>query len=86
MFPESKNGAYGGGRGGKGTKEKTEKDTVSFSVNTAQKTGRHTRTITRKVRIGEQLEEIADDLQGTAIEDSQKDLLALAQDIWVRFR
>ena len=37
------------------------------------------RTVRNKTRIGEQLADVAEQLQGTAIEDNQSELLALAK-------
>lgn len=71
LHPETRHGATG--RAGK------KDDTVSsFSEDTAAKTGKDKRTISRKVQLGSALADVADDLSGTPIEDSQKDLLALA--------
>lgn len=50
----------------------------SFAEDTAAKTGKTDRTIRNKTRIGEALADVAMDLIGTPIEDSQKDLLSLA--------
>lgn len=52
---------------------------ASFAADTADKTGQTERTIRNKVQIGKQLADVAEQLQGSAIEDSQRDLLALAR-------
>ena len=52
---------------------------TSFSADAANAIGITIRTVERKTRIGEQLESVADQLTGTAIEDNQSELLALAQ-------
>lgn len=77
--PETRKGAQGGGRNGKGTRTKTEKPTIGFSVDTAQKTGKALSTIKNKAAIGKKLKKKAAKIKGTAIEDSQKDLLMLAK-------
>lgn len=78
LYPDTKNGAMGGGNSGLGTKEKTENDTVSFSVDAASKTGKAKRTIERKTKIGA-LESIASDIEEAGLDDSQKDLTELAK-------
>jgi len=55
LHPDTKNGAQGGGKKGKGTKRKTENDTMSFSQDTAAKTGKSRSTVERKELIGEKL-------------------------------
>jgi hypothetical protein len=64
----------GGGNKGNGTKVKTENDTMSFSADTAAKTGKSKRTTERKVSIGEKLGSIANEIKAAGIDDSQKDL------------
>jgi len=49
--PETKQGAQGGGKGGKGTRRKTENEKISFSVDTAAKMGVTPRTIQMATRI-----------------------------------
>lgn len=73
LHPETKAGVAGGK-----ARQGSAKDTVSFAEDTAAKTGKDKRTVSRKVQVGNALADIADDLIGTPIEDSQKDLIALS--------
>ena len=52
---------------------------TSFQEDAAKKTGKSRSTVERKTRIGSKLRDVAESLRGTAVEDSQKDLLALAK-------
>lgn len=52
---------------------------VSYAADAATATGETERTVRRKNLIGEQLESVAEQLSGTAIEDNQSELLALAK-------
>jgi hypothetical protein len=52
--------------------------TVAFASDTAKKTGKSKRTVENKASIGKKLKKKAAQIKGTAIEDSQKDLLMLA--------
>ena len=79
LHPETKQGAQGGGKQGKGTKVRAENDNVSFSVDTAAKTGQSRRTVERKAKIGTDLvPEARDALRDTATADNQQDLLMIA--------
>lgn len=51
----------------------------TYAADAATATGETERTVRRKNLIGEQLESIAEQLTGTAIEDNQSELLALAK-------
>src|SRR5262245_49792531 len=75
--PETKKGGDKGNQhtGGK----KRLKDTESFSQDTAKKTGKNKRTVSRKAEVGTKLKKKAAKIKGTVIEDSQKDLLVLAK-------
>jgi N6-adenosine-specific RNA methylase IME4 len=80
LHPETKHGALGGGKSGIGTRVRTEDDTMSFSVNTAQQTGQSPRTIQRAVQVAESIpEDLRDQLRETPVADSQKDLMAIAR-------
>ena len=79
LHPEAKRGALGG----KGINSDilTEKFSVrmdSYATDAAAATGETDRTIRNKTRIGNSLGDVADLLEGTAIEDNQGDLLALS--------
>ncbi len=76
LYPETRHG-YGPGRGHVG--EKRRNGFVSFAVDTAAKAGVTPRTIQTEVRVGRALEPFADELKGTKVEDSKKDLLELAK-------
>lgn len=52
---------------------------TSYAADAANAVGETERTVRRKTRIGEQLAEVAEQLQDTAIEDNQSELLALAK-------
>jgi len=54
-------------------------DTMSFSNDTAKKTGKSKRTTERKVSIGEKLGGMQDAIKAAGIDDSQKDLTELAK-------
>ena len=65
LYPETKVGQYGGGHNGIGTKYKTENETISFSVDTANKTGKSERTIEQDVQIST----VLDDTEKKIIKD-----------------
>lgn len=75
--PATKQGTKGGWNNNK--TEKLENDIVSFSSDTAKKTGKNKRTVERKASVGKKLKQKAAKIKGTTIEDSQKDLLALTK-------
>lgn len=79
LYPETRQGAQGGGRGGNGVRQRTENDILTFSVDTANQTGVKRRGIERRIQIGEQLLDMADQLIGASIEDNQTELLKLVQ-------
>lgn len=77
--PETKKGTAGGKASGRSRRgEKRTKETVSFVRDTAKKTGKTKRTVSTKASVGEKLGKKAAKIAGTVIEDSQKDLLMLA--------
>ncbi|MBF0629324.1 MAG: ParB N-terminal domain-containing protein, partial [Magnetococcales bacterium] len=78
--PEVRNGACGGGRNGVGTRERTENEFNSFSVDTAQKTGATERNIQKAVRRANNIsQEIRDAIRDVAsIADNSLELDALA--------
>ncbi len=80
LHPETKKGAQGGGKNGKGTRKRTESDKMSFSEDTAAKTGKSKRTVERAVKVGEKL---ADDalfkLGSHPIANNQAELAKLAE-------
>jgi ParB-like chromosome segregation protein Spo0J len=76
--PETKKGAQGGGRGGKGTRRRTGSVTASFSKSAAAKTGRSPRSVERDVRRAKQLgPDILKRIKGTSF-DSPAEMDALA--------
>lgn len=80
LHPAARHGAQGGGRGGKGTRARTENDVVSFSVDTASKTNTSARSVQRDVQIAAGLpDDVRDQLRGTAVADSKTDLLKLSR-------
>jgi N6-adenosine-specific RNA methylase IME4/ParB-like chromosome segregation protein Spo0J len=79
LHPETKRGALGG----KGINADILTENIAvrkegYAENAAQSIGVTERTVHNKTRIGEQLESVAEQLIGTAIEDNQSELLALA--------
>lgn len=77
-YPETGKGSKGGWHNNK--TDKLENDTVSFSSDTATKTGKSKRTTERQVSIGETLpKELDADLEQAGLADSQKDLLELSK-------
>lgn len=79
LHPEAKVGAKGGWHNNKSENLETDNMSVSsYATDAANAVGEAERTVRRKTRIGEQLAEVAEQLQGTAIEDNQGELLALA--------
>jgi len=69
----------GGDRGNQHTGGKArQSDKMSFSQDTAKKTGKSKRTVERKAQVGKALASVAERLKGTAIEDNQRELLKLA--------
>jgi N6-adenosine-specific RNA methylase IME4 len=77
-FPETKHG--GAGRRGSGNGQTvSENEIVSFSEDTAKKTGVSRRTIEHDVKIGTMPDAVIDALRGSAIEDRKTDLVALSR-------
>jgi uncharacterized ParB-like nuclease family protein len=75
--PETRKGAQGGGRDGKGTRRRTGSAKLSFSKATAAKTGRSERSVEREVRRAKQLgEEDIRRVKGTSL-DSPTEMDAL---------
>jgi ParB family chromosome partitioning protein len=80
LHPETKAGTKGGWHNNKTEKLETDNLSVSsYAADASQATGESERSVRRHNRIGEQLESVAEQLTGTAIEDNQSELLALAQ-------
>jgi ParB family chromosome partitioning protein len=78
LHPEAKKGQYG--HKGTQTVAKSEKETVSFSEDTATKTGLTPRTIRHDVQIASKIApDVRDAIRSTPIADSKRDLLALAR-------
>ena len=78
--PETKQGAQGGGKGGKGTRRKTENEKISFSVDTAAKMGVTPRTIQMATRIAEKIDaEVQEIIADLPIADNQSELTKLAK-------
>lgn len=78
--PQTKQGATGRKGSGNGVKVKSsENGIMPFSEDTAAKTGKSRTVVERKAKIGKKLKQKAAKIKGTKIEDSQKDLLALAK-------
>lgn len=78
LHPETKRGALGGkGINADILTDKLSVRTDNYAADAATATGETERTVRRKNLIGEQLESVADQLSGTAIEDNQSELLAL---------
>jgi phage N-6-adenine-methyltransferase len=83
LHPETKHGANGGGRAGKGTKTKTEDpdsgSSVAFIDDAADKLGRSRSTIAEEIRIAKQiLPEVRDKIRNTESANSKSDLLILS--------
>jgi N6-adenosine-specific RNA methylase IME4 len=79
-YPETRHGAQGGGRNGKGTRTKTQEEIVSFSDEAAGKTGVTARTIRGEVRIARGIDgAVRDEIRATPLADSKRDLTALAK-------
>ena len=80
LHPETKKGAQGGGKDGKGTRVRTESDNMSFSDDTASKTGKNKRTVERAVKLADDIsDEVAEQLEGMAIADNKAELGQLAK-------
>ena len=81
LHPEAKAGGDHGNQytGGKQRQTDNLSTCKSYAADAATATGETERTVRRKNLIGEQLESVADQLSGTAIEDNQSELLALAK-------
>ncbi|MDD3525288.1 MAG: DNA methyltransferase [Candidatus Cloacimonetes bacterium] len=80
LHPETKVGQYGGGRGGVGTKCKTETEIISFSDDTAAKTGVTPRTIRQEVQISKKIApEVKEAIRNTPLANSKTDLLEIAR-------
>ena len=78
--PGTKQGAQGGGKGGKGTRRKTENEKISFSVDTAAKMGVTPRTIQMATRIAEKIDaEVQEIIADLPIADNQSELTKLAK-------
>jgi ParB family transcriptional regulator, chromosome partitioning protein len=79
LHPETKAVTKRGGPG-RGKKTNDKMSHVSFTEDTAAKTGNTRRTIERKVEIGEKLDpQAAAMLKGTPIEDNQSELKAMSE-------
>lgn len=79
LYPESKNGQYGGGKGEK-TKTKSENDIVSFSDNTANTIGKSQRTIQRSIQIANKLDDtVKEQIRNTDLADNKTALLKLSR-------
>lgn len=80
LYPETKNGALGGGRNDKGTRRKTENGITPFSVDTAAKTKRSRSTIEQEVKVSRALNsEVKKLIRGTVLEDRKADLVKLSR-------
>ena len=83
--PETKHGAQGGGRQGKGTRSKTETpesgvSVPSFAEDTAAKVGKGKSTIHQEIQIDNNLDEgIKEQISETNLADSKTDLLKLSK-------
>ena len=79
-YPETRNGAQGGGKNGVGTKKKSENEQYSFSADTAQKTGKTERNIQQTVRrasnISQDIRDIIREIDSIADNVSELDALA----------
>lgn len=60
LHPETRDGAQGGGVGGKGTRTKTENGKLPSASDTAAKTGKTRRTVERSVALAEKLDDQAE--------------------------
>jgi ParB-like chromosome segregation protein Spo0J len=86
LHPETKHGATGGGRGGKGSRTKTQvaesaTPVPAFAEATAEATGKSARVIREDVQIAKALDEDERDaIRGTDLENSKTDLLWLARE------
>lgn len=86
LHPETKVGAWGGGRGGKGTRTKTElainaKSVQRFDLNTAKKMGVSDRSIRQDLQIANSLTAAQRKaLATTDVADRKADLLVLAKE------
>ncbi len=79
-YPETRNGAQGGGKNGVGTKRRAENAKPTFSVDTSEKTGQAKRTIQQAIR---RANNISKDVRNSirdvdAIADNASELDALA--------
>lgn len=82
LHPETRQGIAGAIASNKtqGKGDATDNMSVaSYAADAANAVGETERTVRRKIRIGEQLANVAEQLQATAIEDNQSELLALAK-------
>jgi len=79
LHPETKKGAQGGGKNGKGTRKRTESDKMSFSEDTAAKTGKSKRTVERAVAAAQNItDEVQQVIDDTPVADNQSQLGKLA--------
>jgi DNA modification methylase/ParB-like chromosome segregation protein Spo0J len=81
LHPETKNGAQGRRGSGAGQRvEVSEKETISFSEDTASKAGVSPRTVRHEVQIATNIDEkIKDQIRDTPLADNKKELLNLAR-------
>lgn len=78
-YPETRQGAQGGGRNGVGTRQRTETEIISFSADTAAKTGQTDRTIRQEVQIANKIApEVKEVIRDTELADAKTQLIALA--------
>lgn len=80
LYPETRAGvAQANGANKAQGKTNNVSDTVSFTSDTAAKTQTSKRTVERNVEIGEVLGDLQNEIRTAKIDNSQKDLLALAK-------
>jgi hypothetical protein len=84
LHPETKRGAAGGGRAGKGTRTKTRSEETSepvpsFADATAAALGVSPRNVAYDLQVGRLDEETKEAVKGTPIEKNREELLALAR-------
>ncbi|MCP4674206.1 MAG: ParB N-terminal domain-containing protein [Deltaproteobacteria bacterium] len=80
LYPETKHGACGGGKKGRGTRSRTENDSLSFSVFVSQQINLSPRTVERLIGIARRLApDVRDKLHGTPLADAKFELMRLAK-------
>jgi N6-adenosine-specific RNA methylase IME4/ParB-like chromosome segregation protein Spo0J len=78
MYPESKKGQYG--KKGTDIKRKAENEIISFSEDTANKTGFSSRTVQQEVQIADKIdEEVKEIIRETELADNKTELLKIAR-------